>query len=374
MVNTTSYFFIPGIDRIYVGILAMGWGSGTVDFTYLISPIGAIQPRAREDETTVDWYFDNFNLVGAADVASNKEVVLVFINSDSGEGYITVDGNAGDRKNLTAWHNGDNLVQAVAATNNNTVVIVHSVGPLILEPWIEHPNVTAVLWAGISGSETGNAITDVLYGEWNPSGRLPYTIAKNADDYPTQIISDGGSTDILSIPYTEGLLIDYRWFDAKNITPRYEFGFGLSYTSFNYSELQVQKINQNALSPEEISWDAGNASSTVEVGASREIWLHRPAYIITFSVENTGDYFGGEIPQVYLHHPSSAGEPPSVLKGFSHVELLPGETASVEITLSKYDLSIWDVVNQGWRRPDGTIGVSVASSSRDFRLAGNIPQ
>lgn len=129
---------------------------------------------------------------------------MVFINSDSGEDYIDFDGNEGDRKNLTAWHNGDALVQAVAAFNSKTIVVVHSVGPLILEPWIEHPNVTAVVWAGLGGPETGNALVDVLYGVVNPSARLPYTIAKNVSDYPTSLILGGGGNTILQIPYTEG--------------------------------------------------------------------------------------------------------------------------------------------------------------------------
>jgi len=106
------------------------------------------------------------------------------------------------RKNLTSWHGGDALVQAVAAQNNNTIVIVNSVGPLIVEPWIDHPNVSAVVWAGLAGEEAGNSITDVLYGDWNPSGRLPYTIAKNVADYPAQIVTQGSG--IVAVPYTEG--------------------------------------------------------------------------------------------------------------------------------------------------------------------------
>jgi len=123
---------------------------------------------------------------------------------------------------LTAWHGGDDLVLAVAAQNNNTIVVVHSVGPLIVEPWIEHPNVTAVksshltahmgsnftpnagTLAGLPGTEAGNSITDVLYGDWNPSARLPYTIARNASDYPTRLISGGSPPDIVKINYTEG--------------------------------------------------------------------------------------------------------------------------------------------------------------------------
>ncbi|KAL0567008.1 hypothetical protein V5O48_014983 [Marasmius crinis-equi] len=118
------------------GILAMGWGSGTANFIYLISPYEAIQQRARKHRTTVCWSFDDFDLPRAGNMAIKQSAALVFIASDSGEQYITYDGNEGDRKNLTAWHNGDDLVLAVAAQNNNNIVVVNSVGPLIIEPWI----------------------------------------------------------------------------------------------------------------------------------------------------------------------------------------------------------------------------------------------
>ena len=108
------------------------------------------------------------------------------------------------RNNLTAWLNGDALVQAVASQNNNTIVVINSVGPLILEPWIEHPNVTAVVWGGLGGTETGNALVDVIYGSANPSGRLPYTIAKSLKDYPAQLILGGDGEEILNITYSEG--------------------------------------------------------------------------------------------------------------------------------------------------------------------------
>ena len=108
------------------------------------------------------------------------------------------------RKNLTAWLNGDALVQEVASQNNNTIVVVNSVGPLILEPWVDHPNVTAVVWAGLGGTETGNALVDVIYGSVNPSGRLPYTIAKSPQDYPAQLALGGNGEEILNITYSEG--------------------------------------------------------------------------------------------------------------------------------------------------------------------------
>jgi beta-glucosidase len=134
---------------------------------------------------------------------------------------------------LTTWRNGDALVQAAAAQNNNTIVVVHSVGPLIIEPWIDHPNVTAVrvlrffpfhaltisqvLWAGVPGQEVGNSLVDVLYGDWNPSGRLPYTIAKRIEDYGAQVIPGNGISEVISVPYADRLQIDYRHFDAVSL-------------------------------------------------------------------------------------------------------------------------------------------------------------
>ena len=192
----------------------MGWGSGTANFPYLITPLEAIQERARQDRSSVSWFLNNWDLPGAAATALDQDVALVFVNADSGEDYLTVDGNEGDRKNLTLWVNADNLINAVAASNPNTVVVVHSVGPAILEPWIENPNVTAVLWASLPGQESGNSLVDVLYGDFNPSGRLPYTIAKAPADYSAQLITGGTADNIILVEYTEGLNIDYRHFDA----------------------------------------------------------------------------------------------------------------------------------------------------------------
>jgi hypothetical protein len=170
------------------------------------------------------------------------------------------------------------------------------------------------------------------------------------------------------------LFIDYRHFDAASITPRYEFGFGLSYTTFEYSGLSINPVaggkdQDGAL---EANWAAGNPSPRV-VGSSTALWLHRPAFSVSFTVVNTGAYAGTEIPQVYLHFPVQAGEPPSVLRGFTDVYLQSDEARGVTITLSRYDLSIWDVVSQSWIRPAGSYSLSVGASSRDFRLNGTIP-
>lgn len=139
---------------------------------------------------------------------------------------------------------------------------------------IEHPNVTAVLWAGLPGQEAGHSLVDVLYGAQNPSAKLPYTIARSTDDYPADVVRGGNGQEVLIVPYDEGLLIDHRWFDAKNITPRFEFGFGLSYTTFGYEKLRVwnlKEVEGSEYSEEEENWDKGGVTPD-EVGASAAAW------------------------------------------------------------------------------------------------------
>ncbi|KAL0957550.1 hypothetical protein HGRIS_001337 [Hohenbuehelia grisea] len=210
------------------GVLAMGWGSGTANFTYLISPLEAIQRRARQDRTSMSWMLDDFNLPRAGNMAIGRSAALVFVNADSGEGSDRYTPSRPKRKpdadsdfvtafraNLTTWHGGEDLILAVAAQNPNTIVVVHSVGQIIVESWIDHPNVTAVLWAGVSGTETGNALTDVLYGDVNPSGRLPYTIAKRQEDYPAQVVPNTPG-QIVQVPYTDGRVLPRSVLDAPN--------------------------------------------------------------------------------------------------------------------------------------------------------------
>lgn len=201
------------------GALGMGWGSGTADYTYFVSPEDAIKERAQSDGTEVGTSLtDQTSGVGSA--VSGADVAFVFITADSGEGYITVEDNVGDRKTLDPWHNGNQLVQAVAEASDNVVVVVHSVGPIVLDSILSNPSVKAIVWAGLPSQENGNALVDVLYGEVSPSGKLPYTIAKKESDYGSRVVQGDDN-------FSEGLFIDYRHFDAEDIEPQYEFGFGL---------------------------------------------------------------------------------------------------------------------------------------------------
>lgn len=176
------------------------------------------------------------------------------------------------------------------------------------------------------------------------------------------------------ITFSQSLFIDYRHFDFANIAPRYEFGFGLSYTTFEYSAVSVTAVtgqpDQDGLL--EANWAASTPNPPV-VGGSTALWLHRPMFDVTFNVKNTGRLQGTEIPQLYVQFPWNSGEPPNVLRGFTDVTLQPGQMQSLTISLSRYDLSVWDVPSQSWLRAAGTYSVAVGASSRDFRLNAQIP-
>ncbi|KAH2041982.1 hypothetical protein KXV43_006405 [Aspergillus fumigatus] len=334
------------------GTLAMGWGSGTAEFPYLVGPLDAIQKRAAADGTKIVPSTTDDPTAGAS-AAAAAETAIVFINSDSGEGYITVEGNLGDRNNLDPWHNGNELVKAVAAASKNVIVVIHSVGPIILETILAQPSVKAIVWAGLPGQESGNALVDVIYGDTTPSGKLPYTIAKQAADYGASWII--AETD----DFPEGLYVDYRHFDAKGIAPRYEFGYGLSYTTFKYSGLWV---NMDA--------SAGAANGQVVPGGPAD--LFEVVGQVSVSVRNNGRVAGAEVAQLYLGLPDSApATPPKQLRGFQKLMLQPGQTGRATFKLTRRDLSYWDVQQQKWVVPSGTFKVYVGSSSRDIREEGS---
>lgn len=231
------------------GTLAQGWGSASVEFPYLVAPEEALTAAFDNETVQVTRYeYQDMPKNVKDKFLKNQDLCIVFANADSGEGYIKPQNNiAGDRNDLRLAKRGDQLIKQIASEcggdgSSPTVVVLHTVGPVIVEPWINLPGVKAVLFAHLPGQESGNAIADVLFGDVNPSGRLPYTIAKREKDY-------GPSATIMktAVPamypqqnFTEGLYIDYRYFDKHDIEPRYEFGFGLSYTTFRLSSLMIQ--------------------------------------------------------------------------------------------------------------------------------------
>ncbi|KAG6887039.1 hypothetical protein C0992_001103, partial [Termitomyces sp. T32_za158] len=301
------------------GTMSIGWGSGSNSLEFIVPPIDAITSFVGTSANITSSLSNDLTAGPAA--ATGKDVALVFVNAMSGELgiYVTVEGNQGDRNDLELWYEGGSLVEAVAAVNNNTVVVVHSVGPVYM-PWSTHPNITAIIYAGAPGEQTGPSIVDVIYGKYNPSGRLPFSIAdvkviplavvSNADAALSQSESDYGTTISVDVSpdlnYTEKLLLDYRYMEANSIIPRFEFGYGLSYTTFDYS-------------PSLMTWSG-------------------TSLIVTFTVRNTGAFAGAEKPQLYLGYPSSAGEPSKVLRGFEEVFLDVGASSLVNMTLSERDM------------------------------------
>jgi hypothetical protein len=231
------------------GTLAVGWGSGSTDFEYLVDPLSAITKQAQSYGGKVTAILQNNATDTIAASARKQDVCLVFVNADSGEGYISWEDVAGDRPDLTTQKGGDDLVLAVANNCENTVVVVHSVGPIIMEKWVNKRQVRSILWAHLPGMESGNALVDVLWGSINPSGKLPYTIGKSLADYGPYagVLYEANATPNPQQDFLDGIFIDYRHFDANKITPRYEFGFGLSYTTFSYSNLV--KTKKGVLSP-----------------------------------------------------------------------------------------------------------------------------
>lgn len=233
----------------------------------------------------------------------------------------------------------------------------------MVDEWIDNPNVTAVIYAGLPGQETGRSIVSVLYGEINPSGRLPYTVAKNESDYGTLLNSTISWDYFPSINFTEGRYIDYRAFDREGIEPQFAFGHGLSYTTFAYADLTTALVsNATAEYPD--------ASVAIVQGGHPELW--DVVAVVTCSVENTGALDGAEVAQLYVTIPV-ADTPVRQLRGFQRVgPLASSEARTAVFELTRRDLSVWDVAAQQWRLAPGDYGVFVGASSRDLRLNGTI--
>ncbi len=347
-------------DNFEYGTLSVGGGSGTGRLTYLVTPLEAIKIKAKADGAIVQQFLNNA-LVAKTDISTlvnptPPDVCLVFLTTWA------QDGSA--RNSLDTDWNGNGVVSSVASYCNNTIVITHSSGINNL-PFADHPNVTAILAAHYPGQESGNSIVDILYGAVNPSAKLPYTIALHKDDYNALPVTAVNSTDPYAwqANFDEKLEIDYRYFDAKNMSVRYEFGFGLSYTSFTLSGLDIKKTGNGTIT------SVAKTQATVP-GGNPALW--EGLYTVTVNLTNTGSVSGAEIPQLYLTVPGPVGTPPKQLRGFEKRFLDAGKSSTVEFTLKRRDISYWDVVKQDWVIPAGEIGVSVGFSSRDIKLTGTM--
>lgn len=341
----------PGSSQ---GVLLVGGGSGSNTPAYISAPYDAIQARASENGTTL---FSDFTS-NDPDVVGSSDTCLVFINEYASETW--------DRSSL-ADQASDDLVNNVAAKCDNTLVIIHNAGIRIVDAWIENPNVTAVIFAHLPGQQAGLSLTQILYGDVSPSGRLPYTVAKSSSDYgPLANPCEAQNSTSPQCDFSEGTDIDYRAFLSSKITPRYEFGFGLTYTTFSYSGLETS-VNATATpadtlaGPVYANGTTDNSNNTA-VGIGGLLTLFESVGTVSANIANTGSVAAAEVAQLYLQIP---GMSTRVLRGFQKVLINPGDTAQVSFNLRRKDVSTWDVVRQAWVVPSGKFGVFVGKSVLD---------
>ncbi|KAK3186740.1 hypothetical protein K4F52_004486 [Lecanicillium sp. MT-2017a] len=422
----------PGLGRNHCddrgcnqGTLGSGWGSGAVEFPYLVTPEEALKNTFDGDRVELKSFLRNEK--PKQGTAEDSDVCLVFVNSDAGEGYLKWESVAGDRNDLFLQKGGDQLVIDVAnrcgGGDGSTIVVVHAVGPVVMEKWLDLPGIGAVLAANLPGQESGNAISSIFFGDVNPSGKLPYTIGKSLKDYgPGGQVLYRPNGAVPQQDFDEGLYIDYRHFDKHGITPRFEFGYGLSYTSFTYSNLQLSEKKaksrlpaekplpsvrppvfdeklpdvKEVIYPREIRKLKGyiypyiDSASEIKTGAypypdgydiqqppsdagggeggNPDLW---ETYVeVSVDVKNTGERGGKEAPQLYVSFPSSGDTdfPVRVLRGFEKAYLNAGESKTFHFSLMRRDLSYWDTALQNWVMPDGEFTIAVGSSSRDLPL------
>jgi beta-glucosidase len=339
------------------GTIISGGGSGAVAMSTISSPFDALVQQAYEDNTILFWDFTE----PEPSVNGASDACLVIVNAFAAEGY--------DRPNLHDDYT-DGLILHVASACNNTIVVFHNAGPRLVDNFIDHPNVTGLIFAHLPGQDSGRALTSILYGSSNPSGKLPYTVARNESDYGQRLSPDVPKDEFAYFPqsnFSEGTLVDYRLFDSKNITPRFEFGFGLSYTTFDYSNITITPLPQNGSSNSSF---ATYPSGQIAEGGQADLW----DVLVNVSVElrNNGTVDGQEVAQLYVHIPGSQAV--RQLRGFEKVNLTIGASETVEFGLTRRDLSFWDVVAQKWRLSTGEPGyeVWVGGSSRDLRVSGKV--
>ena len=314
-----------------------GGGSSKVAPVYAVDPLGGLQQRLGSGVTVT--LNDGKDPAAAAALAKSSDVAIVMVGDAQAEG---------SDHPIALKANQDELVTAVAGANPRTVVVVKSGGPVLM-PWADR--VPAILEAWYPGEEDGNAVAAVLCGDFNPSGKLPITFPEAVADEPTNTPEQYPGNLGKDVPkyekYSEGVLVGYRWYDAKKIAPLYPFGFGLSYTTYAYKNVQV---------------------------SARELSAANPSLTVDFDVANTGGKAGAEVAQVYVGLPSLPGvpQPPRQLKGFARVQVAPGQTAHAQVKLDSRAFSYWDVATHGWKVAPGEYPISVGASSRDLRLNASV--
>ena len=324
-----------------------GGGSSLVRPDHAISPLEGIQKRVGsaiqvtsapgvgmegEDATHDTPEARAADLKQATDIASKADVAIIVVgryNKNESEGF--------DVKTMDLPAGQDELIQAVEKANPHTVVVLNTGDPVTMSKWLDTTPALLDMWYG--GQEGGNAIAAILFGDANPSGKLPVSLPRKFEDSPGAKTYPGQN---LHTDYAEGIYVGYRYYDTKNVEPQFPFGFGLSYTTFEYSDLKLARITFAGKNP---------------------IWN------FTINVRNTGQRSGADVVQLYVHDGhSKIDRPAHELKGFSRVELNPGESKTIELQLDNSAFQYWSPTTKQWTLDPGTFEIQVGASSRDIRL------
>jgi len=312
------------------------------------SPLKSI--RAKAPSTNVQ-YDSGADSAAAAALAKSADVAIVFAYTWESEGM--------DLDTLSLPHHQDDLIAAVAAANPHTIVVLET-GCAVTMPWADR--VSGIFEAWYAGSRGAQALANLMFGDVNPSAKLPVTFPKSDADLPHGTIvrpppastTQGGEFDAwkriakglpsFDATYDEGLRVGYKYYDAEGKQPLFPFGHGLSYTTFAYSNLSAVTI--------------------VTKGGTNEI----PGYLVSFRLTNTGARTGSEVAEVYAALPASAGEPPRRLVGWSKVKLAAGEVKDVSLTIDPLFLSVFDDAKDAWQLVPGEYTIFAGGSSRDLPL------
>jgi len=311
------------------------------DIAYLTHDIELIENESYAFEIQYDGR-DNFTLGWNAPgelfsseaeyiaAAKQADAVIYFGGLSHGDDRESI-----DRPDMKLPNSQDEIISKLIAANEKTVVFLVA-GSAVEMPWVEQAN--AIVWGWYGGMEAGHAFADILTGDVNPSGKMPITLPARLEDTAPIALNDYNAKESL---YSEGVFIGYRWFEQQNIKPTFVFGHGLSYTNFDLTDIALSAVN--------ITADEG--------------------ITVTAMVTNTGDVAGSEVVQLYLHDKeASVARPIKELKGFDKVYLAPGESKQISISLTKRDLSFWDVTINNWQAESGTFEVMLGSSLSDIRL------
>ena len=325
------------------GHIVNGVGSSQTDLNYVVVPIDAIKaktekcknieliPYAKLDKK------DNEDIENSKNIAKDCDIVLIFVQTISGE---DMGSNLSDRKDLDIMHNGNQLIEEISKINQNTVVIINAPGPVNME-WKD--KVKSIIFGGLAGPESGNALADIIFGDENPSGHLPFVMGRR-EQYPADVLEIPSEFGFLKegenefkdvVKYEEGLFIGQYWFDKKKEIPYYYFGHGLSYTKFEFGNL-------------ECNFDKNEKKLEVK-----------------FTIKNIGNYDGNAVAFLYLGFPlKDDNYPERMLKGFDKYFIKINEIKECSIIVEEHDLSYYEVASKEFLMPKkGCYKVYVGQSS-----------